>query len=80
MFPSIDRFIGMVRSGYEVIYSAQSHTFGRNIDVNGRIHQEVIITGPNGKQWQAVYTLQRQSEGSWKIVGVKLEPYTGAAA
>lgn len=79
IFPTTDRFIDMVRSGYEVLYSSKSHIFGRNISISGQIHQEVIVTGPEGKQWQAVYTLRQQEDGSWKITGVKLEPYKGAA-
>jgi hypothetical protein len=79
IFPSVDRFIAMVKGGYDPLYSPESYYFGRDTDISGTIHQEVIVTDRNGRQWQAVYTLQRQEDGSWKITGVKMNPYTGAS-
>jgi ketosteroid isomerase-like protein len=75
IFPNVDSFIDMVRNGYGAIYQSQAHAFGRNLMVGGEIHQEVIITGPDGKQWQAVYTLARQADGNWQITGVKMNPF-----
>lgn len=79
VFPSVETFMNMVISGYQPVYDPESYRFGRNIAVGGQIHQEVIITDRNGKQWQAVYTLRRQEDGSWKITGVTLNPHTGAS-
>lgn len=45
----------------------------------GSVYQEVLVTDQSGKQWQAVYTLQKQTDGTWKITGVKMEPTQGAA-
>ena len=78
-FDTVEKFTGMVERGYGAIYSPDSFVFGRNTVINGEIHQEVIITGQDGKQWQAVYTLKHQEDGSWKITGVKMNPYKGAA-
>lgn len=78
-FPTIDRFTGMVQRGYGALYKSDSHFFGRSISSNGQIHQEVIVTDEAGKQWQAVYTLRQLEDGSWKITGVKLNPYKGAS-
>ncbi|MEM7068083.1 MAG: DUF4864 domain-containing protein [Pseudomonadota bacterium] len=77
-FKTTDRFIAMVKGGYMPLYDPDSFIFGRNIEISGIIHQEVIATDAAGKQWQAVYTLQKQADGSWKITGVKMEPYKGA--
>ena len=79
IFPTVDSFMNMVIGGYQPVYDPQSYHFGRNIAVEGDIRQEVIITDKDGKQWQAVYTLQRQEDGSWKVTGVKLNPYTGTS-
>lgn len=79
IFKTTDDFIAMVKGGYLPLYNPDNFIFGRNINVDGSIHQEVIVTDQNGKQWQAVYTLKKQSDGSWKITGVKMEPYNGAA-
>ncbi|MEL7429068.1 MAG: DUF4864 domain-containing protein [Pseudomonadota bacterium] len=79
VFKSEENFINMVKGGYGVLYNPDNYIFGRNFDVDGTIHQELIVTEQNGKQWQAVYTLKQMPDGSWKITGVKMNPYTGAA-
>lgn len=78
-FNTVERFAGMVKHGYGAIFQSDSYVMGRNTIISGEIYQEVIITDPSGKQWQAVYTLRQQEDGSWKISGVKLNPYKGAA-
>jgi hypothetical protein len=80
IFPSVEVFSAMVRGGYGAIYANKSYFFGRNRQETGEFYQEVIISDENGKQWQAVYSLRRQPDGTWQITGVKLNPYTGAAA
>ncbi len=79
VFKNKDNFIRMVQTGYGVLYDPDRYIFGRNFNVDGTIHQEVIATDESGKQWQAIYTLRQQEDGSWKITGVKMEPYQGAA-
>ena len=79
IFKNKDNFIRMVKGGYNVLYDPDRYIFGRNFNVDGTIHQEVIATDESGKQWQAIYTLRQQEDGSWKITGVKMEPYQGAA-
>lgn len=79
LFKTTDRFIGMVKGGYQPLYNPDNYIFGRNFNLDGTIHQEVIVTDQGGKQWQAVYTLKQQDDGSWKITGVKIAPYRGAA-
>ncbi len=79
LYPNVERFIAMVQSGYLPLYNPESFVFGRSIDVEGAVHQELIVTDETGKQWQAVYTMQRQDDGSWKITGVKMNPYSGAS-
>jgi len=78
IFKTTDRFIGMVKGGYLPLYDPDSFIFGRNINIGGTVHQELIVTDQSGKQWQAVYTLEKQADGSWKITGVKMDPYQGA--
>lgn len=79
IFKTKENFIRMVKGGYSVLYSPDSYIFGRNFNLDGTIHQEVIATDEKGNQWQAIYTLKQQPDGSWKITGVKMNPYTGAA-
>ena len=34
----------------------------------------MFLVGPDGKSWVALYTLQRQPDGTWKIDGCVLLP------
>jgi hypothetical protein len=79
IFPDVERFTSMLKNGYGAIWHSDSFVFGRNTVINNEIYQEVIITDPTGGQWQAVYTLKQQEDGSWKITGVKMNPYKGAS-
>jgi len=79
IFKNTDQFINMVKGGYMPLYDPENYSFGRNLNVDGLVHQEVIATDQKGRQWQAVYTLKQNEDGSWKITGVKMEPYQGAS-
>lgn len=76
-FPTVELFSTMVKRGYGAIFKADGFVFGRNTAYNNEVYQEVLITDSSGKQWQAVYTLKQQTDGSWKITGVKMEPHKG---
>ena len=75
MFRNKEAFARMVRSGYMPIYGAQSFRFGRTkMQGNATAFQEVLLTGPRGRAWKALYTLVRGKDGVWKIAGVRLLP------
>lgn len=74
MFRSTDRFIGMVKGGYAPIYGAQRWSFGRARERDGALYQEVMLVGPLGRDWVALYTLRKQADGTWKIAGVQMKP------
>ena len=72
-FPDAETFMGMVRHGYEPIYKNTKYVFGElTTDPFGRPAQHVIITASNGKRYEAVYAMQQQPDGSWKIAGVQM--------
>ena len=80
MFPSPEVFMGMVRSGYQPVYRPSNPTFTRSrLLGEGRILQEVMVTGPRGAAWTAVYTLEKQPDGRWLITGCYLRQAEGAA-
>lgn len=79
IFKDSGRFISMVRGGYKQLLNLNDYLFGRSRLEGGQVFQELIATDGNGKQWQAIYTLQQQPDGSWKITGVHMQPYQGAA-
>jgi hypothetical protein len=69
MFPSADRFMEMVRQSYAPVYRPRSVTFGELMETPLGPAQKVYLTGPDGGDYVAVYTLERQPDGTWKITG-----------
>jgi Domain of unknown function (DUF4864) len=73
IFPNVETFMGMVKRGYEPIYKNSNYVFSDlKTDSLGRPAQHVIITALNGKRYEAVYAMQQQPDGSWKIAGVQM--------
>lgn len=73
VFPTPETFMSMVRQGYRPVYRPQSFRFGdAGEDSAGRPTQRVTIAGPDGKTYEALYTFQKQPDGSWKISGCQL--------
>jgi ketosteroid isomerase-like protein len=68
-FRSSDNFMRMVRIGYQPVYRPREVQFGAIATVNGDIVQRVELIGPDGKPALALYVMQRQPNGSWKING-----------
>lgn len=74
MFPSVESFMAMVESGYQPVRRPSSHAFGKTMELgSGILLQEVLLTGPDGKGWKALYRMQLQPDGTWKISGVSLK-------
>jgi len=78
LFPSPDIFMSMVRQGYQPVYRQKSFQFGPVLDDMGRPSQEVTIVDVNGQVWTAIYSFERQANGSWKISGCRLVRALGA--
>ncbi len=81
MFKSPDIFMGMVQQGYAPLLNPQSYKFGDSfVDPQGRPAQRVMITADDGKRYEAVYYMEQQEDGSWKIGGCTLLEIPGAEA
>ena len=74
IFPSPGIFMQMVRDQYQPVYRPQSVTFGAVADGPSGPMAKVYLVGPDGKNYVAVYTLERQPDGSWKISGCYIVP------
>jgi hypothetical protein len=72
MFPQADAFLGMVQHSYAPVYRHKSFEFGEARSADGRIAQAVHIVDSEGVPWEALYTLEQQSDGSIKISGCVL--------
>lgn len=70
-FRTPDRFMRMVRETYAPVYRPQAVTFGRFVERDGLLYQEVGLTGPKGKSWTALYSLLEHEDGL-RITGCRL--------
>jgi hypothetical protein len=72
MFGTPGNFLSMVQRGYPPVYRAQQSVFAGLDEQNGRIIQKVELVGPDGRDYLALYIMERQPDGSWKINGCQL--------
>ena len=72
LFPQPDIFMQMVQQGYAPVYRHKSFEFGEARAAQRRIAQRVHIVDDNGEAWEAMYTLEQQPDGSFKITGCSL--------
>ena len=72
IFPAPDIFMSMVEDSYAPVYRHKSFEFGEGRTSGGRIAQRVQIVDGNDEVWEALYTLERQADGSLKITGCSL--------
>jgi len=74
VFPTLDIFMNMVTGGYKPVQKPQSYSFGKSEWMSGTtIAQQVLLVGPDGKDYEALYTLELQPDGVWRITGVSLK-------
>jgi len=73
-FKTPDAFMDMVRSGFAPVYRPQSYQFEDPVHLEGQPAQPVRVIGPDGRGVIALYRMQQQEDGSWRIAGVTLHP------
>jgi hypothetical protein len=69
IFATPDNFMRMVREGYQPVYRPREVTFGTLSTLEGRLVQRVLLVGPDGVPVTALYFMELQPDGSWKISG-----------
>lgn len=73
IFPTLESFMGMVANGYKPVHQPKSFAFGKVQEMGaGKIAQQVLLVGPDGKDYEALYTLELQPDGTFKVMGVSL--------
>ncbi len=80
MFGNATQFMGMVRRAYPPVYRPRSFKFEQLVTINGRIVQRVMLVGPDGAEALALYTMEREQDGTWRIDGCSLVKPEGADA
>ena len=76
MFGTAENFMQMVRSSYGVVYRPQSVKFEKFEVVDDEVFQPVRMTDAQGQAWIALYAMERQPDGTWRINGCQLARLT----
>src|SRR5262249_17851872 len=71
-FQGPEIFMTMVQRAYAPVYRHKSFEFGEARTEGGFVAQRVHIVDANGAAWEALYTLEQQADGSYKITGCTL--------
>ena len=77
IFGTPENFIAMVRSQYPVVMAPASIVFLKLERENGATLQPVQMSDDSGQLWLAVYSMQPDAQGSWRINGCVLRPLHG---
>ena len=79
-FGSPERFLRMVREHYDPVYRPREVAF-REIDERGQLPtQIVLVVDQQGQAHIALYPMERQDDGTWRIAGCLLQPAPDDAA
>ncbi|MEQ9332913.1 DUF4864 domain-containing protein [Thalassobaculum sp.] len=73
-FGSVERFRQMVLDGYRPVARPRVFEYEPATVVDGRPTQPVFVVGPDGIAHRALYFMERQPDGSWRIGGCVLLP------
>ncbi|GJD75570.1 DUF4864 domain-containing protein [Methylobacterium goesingense] len=81
MFPSPDTFLAMVREGYAAVYRARRYSVDRIEEAgDDGLALGVTLQDEAGTDWAALYSLERQPDGAWRISGCRLVKAPGSSA
>ena len=72
VFGTAQNFLDMVRRGYQPVYRPRAMEFAALAQDDAGIVQSVELTGPDGLFYTARYTMEREADGSWRIVACAL--------
>ena len=79
-FGNPDSFLEMVRAAYGALIAARYSEFLEGAVIEGRVIQPLRLIGADNSVRVALYTLEKQPDGGWKIAGCVLAPSTVQAA
>lgn len=76
-FGTAKNFMAMVRASYQPVYRPRSVVFEDITTVEGIPAAQVLLLSPDGEPVMALYLMEKQLDGSWKINGCYLVPIKG---
>jgi hypothetical protein len=75
-FETPDNFLAMVRAAYGALISARYTEFLDGAVIEDRVIQPLRLIAPDNSVLVALYTMEKQKDGRWKIAGCVLAPST----
>jgi hypothetical protein len=72
LFPQADIFMSMVQNSYAPVWRHKSFEFGEARVEGNWVAQRVHIVDADGEAWEAMYTLEQDANGTFKITGCSL--------
>lgn len=79
-FRTADNFLAMVREAYVALIAARYTEFLEGAVIEGVVIQPLRLIAPDNTVQVALYTMEKQKQGGWKIAGCVLAPSTIQAA
>lgn len=78
-FATPARFLAMVKASYQPVYRPRSAVFQETIVDQDVVAQQVLLVDSNDQLFMAVYPMEKQPDGTWRIAGCYLTPAKGLA-
>ena len=78
-FRTPERFLRMVREGYGALLDARYSTFLKGAVVDGITIQPLQLVLPDNSVVVALYRMEKQKDGLWRIAGCVIAPSTAQA-
>jgi hypothetical protein len=79
-YGSAEAFMRMIRSGYQALVDARYVELLEGAVIEGSTVQPLRLVMPDGAVLVALYTMERQRDGSWRIAGCVIAPSTVKSA
>jgi DNA-binding transcriptional LysR family regulator len=79
-FGTAETFLAMVRNGYGALIAARYVEFLEGAVIDGAVIQPLRLVAPDNSVLVALYTMEKQKDGRWRIAGCVLAPSTVQAA
>jgi hypothetical protein len=79
-FGSPENFLAMVQTAYVPLVTARYAEFLEGAVIDGNVIQPLRLVAPDNTVQVALYTMEKQKDGRWKISGCVLAPSTVQAA
>ncbi len=76
-YGSADNFLNNLGDIYSLITTSTIERLDGLDTGSGDPRQRMLLTSPSGRLWMAYFTMQKQSDGAWKILGFMIEDAPG---